>query len=114
MAKLHDMFTQARRAQSSGGIGFVGKNKPLIKPRAAALVVEFPNIDAGDAESAIKSGADGLLFTWDGNDASALKSLKVAIDAAQTGSENVVCGLNITGVGRTLNAKTSNILKSWA
>ena len=78
MAKLHDMFTQARRAQSSGGIGFVGKNKPLIKPRAAALVVELPNIDAGDAESAIKSGADGLLFTWNGNDASALESLKDA------------------------------------
>src|SRR2546430_6004277 len=84
MAKLHDMFTQARRAQSSGGIGFVGKNKPLIKPRAAALVIEFPNIDAGDAESAIKSGADGLLFTWDGSDASALESLEEAIDAAQT------------------------------
>ena len=47
MAKLHDMFTQARRAQSSGGIGFVGKNKPITKPRAAALVVELPNIDAG-------------------------------------------------------------------
>src|SRR5207245_3368976 len=97
MAKLHDMFTQARRAQSSGGIGFVGKNKPLIKPRAAALVVELPNIDAGDAELAIKSGADGLLFTWDGNDASALESLKNAIDAAQTSGEKVVTGLNITG-----------------
>ena len=97
MAKVHDMFTQARRAQSSGGIGFVGKNKPLIKPGAAALVVELPNIDAGDAESAIKSGADGLLFTWDGNDASALESLKDAIDAAQTSGEKVVTGLNITG-----------------
>ena len=97
MAKLHDMFTQARRAQSSGGIGFVGKNKPLIKPRAAALVVEFPNFSAGEAESAIKSGADGLLFTWDGNDASALESLKDAIDAAQTSGEKVVTGLNITG-----------------
>ncbi|HYX49852.1 MAG TPA: hypothetical protein VE843_08930, partial [Ktedonobacteraceae bacterium] len=61
MAKLHDMFTQARRAQSSGGIGFVGKNKPITKPRAAALVVELPGFDAGKAESAIKSGADGLL-----------------------------------------------------
>src|SRR6266496_5834392 len=97
MAKLHDMFTQARRAQSSGGIGFVGRNKPLIKPRAAARVVELPNIDAGEAESAIKSGADGLLFTWDGNDASALESLKDAIDAAQTSGEKVVTGLNITG-----------------
>jgi hypothetical protein len=97
MAKLHDMFTQARRAQSSGGIGFVGKNKPLTKPRAAALVVEFPDIDAGNAESAIKSGADGLLFTWDGRDASSLETLKEAIDAAQTSGEKVVCGLHITG-----------------
>jgi hypothetical protein len=90
MAKLHDMFTQARRAQSSGGIGFVGKNKPITKPRAAALVVELPNINAGDAESAIKSGADGLLFTWDGHDASALEPLQDAIDAAQTSGEKVV------------------------
>jgi len=56
MAKLHDLFTQARRAQSSGGIGFVGKTKPVTKPRAAALIVELPDIDAGEAESAIKSG----------------------------------------------------------
>jgi hypothetical protein len=97
MVKLQDMFTQARRAQGSGGIGFVGKNKQITKPRAAALVVELPNIDGGDAESAIKSGADGLLFTWDGNDASALESLKDAIDAAQTSGEKVVTGLNITG-----------------
>ncbi len=111
MAKLHDMFTQARRAQSSGGIGFVGKNKPLIKPRAAALVVEFPNIDAGDAESAIKSGADGLLFTWDGSDASALESLEEAIDAAQTNGEKVVCGLNITGGWKKLDRENFEHLK---
>jgi hypothetical protein len=111
MAKLHDMFTQVRRAQSSGGIGFVGKNKPITKPRAAALVVEFPNIDAGDAESAIKSGADGLLFTWDGNDASALESLKDAIDAAQTSGEKVVSGLNITGGWENLERETFEHLK---
>jgi hypothetical protein len=111
MAKLHDMFTQARRAQSSGGIGFVGKNKPLIKPRAAALVVEFPNIDAGDAESAIKSGADGLLFTWDGSDVSALESLGEAIDAAQTNGEKVVCGLNITGGWKKLERENFEHLK---
>ena len=111
MAKLHDMFTQARRAQSSGGIGFVGKNKPVTKPRAAALVVEFPNIDAGDAESAIKSGADGLLFTWDGNDASALESLKDAIEAAQTSGEKVVSGLNITGGWENLERENFEHLK---
>ena len=111
MAKLHDMFTQARRSQSSGGIGFVGKNKPITKPRAAALVVEFPNIDAGDAESAIKSGADGLLFTWDGNDASALESLKDAIEAAQTSGEKVVSGLNITGGWENLERENFEHLK---
>jgi hypothetical protein len=111
MAKLHDMFTQARRAQSSGGIGFVGKNKPQTKPRAAALVVEFPTIDAGDAESAIKSGADGLLFTWDGSDASALESLKEAIDAAQTNGEKVVCGVNIRGGWEKLERESFEHLK---
>jgi len=111
MAKLHDMFTQARRAQSSGGIGFVGKNKPLTKPRAAALVVELPNIDAGQAESAIKSGADGLLFTWDGDNASALESLKDAIDAAQTSGEKVVTGLNITGGWENLERENFEHLK---
>ncbi|MGZ3615374.1 MAG: hypothetical protein ACXWPS_03360 [Ktedonobacteraceae bacterium] len=111
MAKLHDMFTQARRAQSSGGIGFVGKNKPITKPRAAALVVELPNIDAGKAESAIKSGADGLLFSWNGIDASDLKSLKGAIDAAQTSGEKVVIGLNITGGWENLERENFEQLK---
>ena len=111
MAKLHDMFTQARRAQSSGGIGFVGKNKAVTKPRAAALVVELPDIDAGEAESAIKSGADGLLFTWDGNNASALEALKDAIDAAQTSSEKIVTGLNITGGWENLERENFEHLK---
>ncbi len=111
MAKLHDMFTQVRRAQSSGGIGFVGKNKPITKPRAAAIVVELPSIDAGKAESAIKSGADGLLFTWDGIDASALESLKEAIDAAQTSGEKVVAGLNITGGWENLERENFEHLK---
>jgi hypothetical protein len=111
MTKLHDMFTQARRAQSSGGIGFVGKNKPITKPRAAALVVELPNIDSGEAESAIKSGADGLLFTWDGNNASALESLKDAIDAAQTSGEKVVTGLYITGGWEKLDRENFEHLK---
>ena len=97
MAKLHDMFTQARRAQSGGSLGFVGKNKPTTKPRAAALVVELPNFNEGSAEAAIKAGADGLLFTWDGKDSSSLDTLKKAIDSAKAGSENAVSGLNITG-----------------
>jgi hypothetical protein len=111
MAKLHDMFTQARRAQSSGGIGFVGKNKPITKPRAAALVVELPGIDAGKAESAIKSGADGLLFNWNGSGTSALDSLKDAIDAAQTSGEKVVTGLNITGGWGNLERENFEHLK---
>jgi hypothetical protein len=111
MAKLHDMFTQVQRAQSSGGIGFVGKNKPLTKPRAAALVVEFQDINAGDAESAIKSGADGLLFTWDGTNASSLETLKEAIDAAQTSGETVVCGLHITGSWEKLERENFEHLK---
>ena len=111
MAKLHDMFTQARRAQSSGGIGFVGKNKPITKPRAAALIVELPDIEAGEAESAIKAGADGLLFTWDGNEASALESLKDAIDAAQSSDEKVVSGLNITGGWENLERENFEHLK---
>jgi hypothetical protein len=111
MAKLHDMFTQVHRAQSSGGIGFVGKNKPQIKPRAAALVVEFPYIDAGDAESGIKSGADGLLFTWDGKDTSSLETLKKAIDAAQTSGEKVVCGLHITDGWEKLDRENFEHLK---
>lgn len=111
MAKLHDMFTQARRAQSSGGIGFVGKNKPITKPRAAALVVELPTLDAGDAELAIKAGADGLLFTWDGYNASALELLKDAIDAAQSSGEKVVTGLSITGGWENLERENFEHLK---
>ncbi|HXZ05510.1 MAG TPA: hypothetical protein VEH81_11790 [Ktedonobacteraceae bacterium] len=111
MTKLHDMFTQARRAQSGGGIGFVGKNKPVNKPRAAAIVVELSNIDAGDAESAIKSGADGLLFTWDGNDPSVLESLKDVIDAAQTSGDKIVTGLNITGGWENLERENFEHLK---
>jgi 2-methylisocitrate lyase-like PEP mutase family enzyme len=111
MAKLSDMFNQARRAQSSGGIGFVGKNKPMTKPRAAALVVEIPTIEAGSAESAIKSGADGLLFTWNGKDASSLETLKMAIDAAQTNGENVLCGLHITGGWEKLERENFEHLK---
>ena len=97
MGKLQDLFTQVRRAQSGGGIGFVGKSKSLTKPRAAALVVALNDFDAGTAEAAVKAGADGLLFSWDGQDASELETLSKTIEAAQTGNENLICGLNITG-----------------
>jgi 2-methylisocitrate lyase-like PEP mutase family enzyme len=96
MGKLQDLFTQVRRAQSSGGIGFVGKSKSLTKPRIAALLVALNDFDAGTAESAVKAGADGLLFAWDGKDASSLDTLQKAIEAARSGNENVICGLQIT------------------
>ena len=101
MTKLQDMFTRVRRAQSGSGIGFIGKNKAAVKPRAAALVVEFTTADAAIAESAVKAGADGLLFSWDGEDDS-LESLEKVIDAARASGENVVCGLRITGGWDTL------------
>ncbi|HEY4387111.1 MAG TPA: hypothetical protein VGN34_21860, partial [Ktedonobacteraceae bacterium] len=79
MPKLQDMFTQARRAQSGGGMGFLGKNKSETKPKAAALVVEFPTVQTGGAEAALKAGADGLLFTWDGKDKAVLEAIKEEI-----------------------------------
>ncbi|QBD82051.1 hypothetical protein EPA93_41160 [Ktedonosporobacter rubrisoli] len=97
MAKLQDLFAQARRAQSSSGIGFLGKNRIESKPHAAALVVEFPTISAGGAEAALKAGADGLLFTWDGKDNTLFETLKREIEAAKASSENLVSGLRITG-----------------
>src|SRR5438874_11133008 len=99
MSKLLDMFTQVRRAQGGSGIGFVGKSKDATKPRAAALLVELGEIDAESAEGAIKAGADGLLFTWDGQSESEseIEKLKQVIDAAQTVDEKIVCGLQITG-----------------
>jgi hypothetical protein len=97
MSKLLDMFTQARRGQGSSGMGFLGKNRAEAKPRAAALVVELQSTDAGSVESAIKAGADGLLFTWDGEDSARLEELKAATDAAQSSNEKAVSGLHITG-----------------
>ncbi len=111
MAKLSDMFTQARRAQSGGSMGFLGKNRPEVKPRAAALVVEFPTVDAGNAESAIKAGADGLLFAWDGTDSAALATIKQGIEAAKAGNENAISGLHITGGWDTLEHDSLEQLK---
>ncbi len=99
MSKLLDMFTQVRRTQGGSGMGFVGKSKAATKPHAAALVVEMSEIDRESVEAAIKAGADGLLFTWDGKDKGEgeIETLKQAIDAATTSDEKIVCGLQVTG-----------------
>lgn len=105
------MFTQARRAQSGGTMGFLGKNRNEVKPRAAALVIQFSTIDAASAESAIKAGADGLLFDWDASDTSTLTTIKQSIEAAKSGNENAVFGLNITGGWDTLQHDSVEQLK---
>ncbi|GCE13474.1 hypothetical protein [Tengunoibacter tsumagoiensis] len=97
MAKLHDLFTQARRTQNSGGMGFLGKNKAESKARSAALVVEFTTISAGQAEAAIKAGADGLLFHWNPQNESELTTLKAEIASAQASNDQLVTGLALTG-----------------
>jgi hypothetical protein len=97
MSKLLDMFTQARRAQTGGGIGFLGKAKPESKPRAAAIIVSLPTLDKSSAEAAIKAGADSVIFNWDGEDTTLLENLHEAIEAAKEASENVICGLQISG-----------------
>ncbi len=114
MSKLLDMFTQARRAQGSSGMGFLGKNRPETKPKAAALVVELVSADASDAadaEAAIKAGADGLLFTWNGKDASWLDSLKSTVEAAQASNEKAIFGLHITGGWQTLGRENLEHIK---
>jgi 2-methylisocitrate lyase-like PEP mutase family enzyme len=111
MSKLLDMFSQSRRGQSSAGMGFVGKNRPEAKPRAAALLVELQSTDAGSVESAIKAGADGLLFTWDAEDNASFEALKAAIDAAQACNEKAVSGLHITGGWDELTRESIENLK---
>jgi hypothetical protein len=111
MSKLLDMFAQARRAQSGSGMGFLGKNRRETKPRDAALVVELASADAAGAEAAIKAGADGLLFTWNGKDASWLDSLKGLVEAAQASNEKAVCGLHITGGWQALGREKLEQIK---
>jgi len=102
MSKLLDMFAQARRAQGGSGMGFLGKNRQETKPRAAAIVIELATADASNAEAALKAGADGLLFTWDGKDTSWPETLKSVTEAAQASNEKAVSGLRITGGWDTL------------
>lgn len=97
MGKLSELFAQVHRARSGKGIGFVGKSLPARKPRAAALLVEFNGADAGNAEAAIKAGADGLIFAWNGQNKGDTELLKKAIEAAQSAGDGVICGLHITG-----------------
>ncbi len=111
MAKLVDMFMQARRAQSGGGIGFLGKNRGEIKPRAAALVAELSTITAGSSEAFLKAGADGLLFTWNGNDRSFLETVKNEIDSVKAINENLVTGLHIIGGWEKLDRESFSQLK---
>lgn len=111
MAKLQDMFTQARRTQGGGGIGFLGKNKGEAKAHAAALVVEFPRVTAGNAEAAIKAGADGLIFAWSDNSEEQREALKKEIHAAKAANEQVITGLHITNGWDTLDRESFNQLK---
>src|SRR5690242_16177276 len=106
MSKLLDMFAQARRVQSGGGMGFLGKSKPAIKPRAAALVVEFPTPDAGSAEAAVKAGANGLLFTWNGKGVLPYDELKQASEAALAVDEKAASGLHVVGGWDQLTRET--------
>ncbi|HZO73179.1 MAG TPA: hypothetical protein VFB60_13330 [Ktedonobacteraceae bacterium] len=111
MAKLQDLFTQARRTQGGGGMGFLGKNRASSKAHAAALVVEFSQVSAGGAESVLKAGADGLLFTWNGQDGALLESIKKEIDSAKTSDSQIVAGLQITGGWDKLDRESINNLK---
>ncbi|EFH89718.1 hypothetical protein [Ktedonobacter racemifer] len=111
MAKLHDLFTQARRARSSSGMGFLGKSRAESKAHAAAIVVEFPTVSSGSAEAALKAGADGLLFQWDGKDSAALSALKQEVDAARSYQEDIVLGLHLAGNGESLNGEAITSIK---
>lgn len=111
MSKLLDTFKQAQRALGGSGMGFLGKNRQEVKPRAAALVVELTSADAANAEAALKAGADGLLFTWDGKDTSWLETLKSVTEAAQASNEKAVCGLHITGGWQALERESLEQLK---
>jgi hypothetical protein len=105
MGKLSELFAQVHKAQSGKGIGFVGKNLPTRKPRAAALLLACNGMDAGNAEAAIKTGADGLIFAWDEASKKDSKPLEKAIEAAQAAGERVICGLQIVGGWATLTRK---------
>lgn len=111
MSKLQDMFTQVRRGQSGGSMGFLGKNRASAKPRSAAIVIEFAGIDEGKAEATVKTGVDGLLFNWDGKDSTQLEKLKKAIESAKTTNDTTSFGLHITGGWEKLTREALEQLK---
>jgi hypothetical protein len=114
MSKFSDMLSQARRGQSGGAIGFFGgKSRPAVKPRAAALLIEFPAVDAGEAEAAIKAGANGLLFHWSGSplESASLATLKQLSEAIQSQDENAALGLRLLGNGANIERKMLESLK---
>jgi hypothetical protein len=103
MGKLSNLFAQVRKARSGKGIGFVGKSTPAAKPRAAALLVELSGTDAGNAEAAVKAGADGLIFAWKGDGST--ETLGKAVASAQAAGEDVLCGLHILAGWEKLERK---------
>src|SRR5947208_3429361 len=111
MAKLQDLFSQLRRAQSSGSMGFLGKSKAGTKPHAAAIVVDFPTVTAGNTEAVLKAGADGLLYAWDGKDSSVLDVIKQEIVSARSVNDQIVAGLRITGAVDTLDRDVLTSIK---
>jgi len=115
MAKLQDLFTQARRPLSGNSIGFLGKSRSESKAHAASLVVEFPHSTQGQTpgalEAALKAGADGLLFSWDGQEGAALENLKSEIETAKASKDQLVTGLRITGGWDKLDRETFTQIK---
>jgi hypothetical protein len=111
MAKLQELFTQARRGQSGGGMGFLGKNRNEVKARSAAIVVDFTRVTAGNAEAALKAGADGFLFNWDGTDEATLETFKKEIESAKASNEQLVSGLRLTGDLEEIDRETFTKIK---
>lgn len=105
MGKLSDLFAQVRKTRSGKGIGFVGgKNASTIKPRAAALLVALNAANSGNAESAIKAGADGLIFAWNGQN-TGTEALQSTVEAAQAAGDNILIGLHLSGGWNKLTRK---------
>src|SRR5215469_14226707 len=111
MTKLQELFTQARRGQSGGGMGFLGKSKVEVKARSAAIVADFPHVTAGNAEAALKAGADGILFNWDGKDEAVLETFHKEIESGKVSNENLVSGLRLTGNLTQLDQETFTKIK---
>jgi hypothetical protein len=111
MAKLQELFTQARRGQSGGGMGFLGKNRTEVKARSTAIVVDFTRVTAGNAEAALKAGADGILFNWDGKNEAVLETLKKEIESAKVSNEQLVSGLRLTGELKGVERETFTKIK---